>query len=156
MDLDCYFYDMKCVIARLLSDFLDSISQRRVGQTCSHFMCIVKRVADNWTLFGDSFEQKWISIENGSSKLTHSLFIAPFKNNIHSPWVGVRPFRSGSPLFLYEETLCFSISLSIGHTAMTQHTQQISKACWSEYLLCAHGFLILLYRCGSVYLNILS
>ena len=47
MDLDCYFYNMKCVIARLLSDFLDSISQRRVGQTCSHFMCIVKRVADN-------------------------------------------------------------------------------------------------------------
>ena len=42
-------------------------------------MCIVQRVADSWTLFGDSFEQKWMSIENGSSKLTHSLFIAPLK-----------------------------------------------------------------------------
>ena len=62
-------------------------------------MCIVKRVADSWTLFGDSFGQKWISIENGSSKLTHSLFIAPFKNNFHSPWVGIRPFWSGSSLF---------------------------------------------------------
>ena len=90
---------MKCIIARLKSDFLNSISQRRVGQSCSHFMCIAKRVADSWTLFGDSFEQKWISIENGSSRLTHSLFIASFKNSIHSPWVGIRPLWSGSSLF---------------------------------------------------------
>ena len=43
--------------------------------------------------------EKWISIANGSSKLTHSLFIAPFKYNIHSPWVGIRQFWSGSYLF---------------------------------------------------------
>ena len=42
--------------------------------------------------------------------------------------------------FLYEETLCFSISLSNGHTAKTQCTQQMPKACWTEYSLCAHGF----------------
>ena len=57
MDLDCYFYNMKCVIARLLSDFLDSISQRRVGQTCSHFMCIVKRVADNEHYLGTALSK---------------------------------------------------------------------------------------------------
>ena len=116
-------------------------------------MCIVKGVADSWTLFGDSFEQKWISIENGSSKLTHSLFIAPFKNNIHSPWVGIRPFLSGSSLFCMRKP-CFLASLSIGHTAKTQRTNQMSMAFWSEYSLCAHGFLILLYRCGLFYLNI--
>ena len=125
-------------------------------KSCSHFMCIVKRVADSWTLFGDSFKQKWISIENGSFKLTHSLFIAPFKNNIHSPWVGIRPFWSGSSLFCMRKP-CILASL---WALDTQRKPSAHNRCPRHadlrirfvYMV----FLILLYRCGSVYLNILS
>ena len=73
-----------------------------------------------------------------------------FKNNIYSPWVGIGPFWSGSSIFVYEETLCFLASLWAWNTQRRPSAHNRCP-CWSEYSLCAHGFLMLLYRCGPIW-----